>query len=1117
LNSRYLKPVRHIWFVYVFLTLNFFYPDNSQAQPEIIRFQHLTSVNGLSQNSVNCIFQDYRGFIWLGTDEGLNRYDGYNFKVYKYHPSDSACLSNNKIIKIFEDSHKNLWIGTTEGLNLYRRNRDSFTVYKKNAADSNSLIDNRIRDIFEDSNQRLWIGTQGGLELFDPDVGSFRHFRHDPVDSGTISNNVIFSINEDRQKRLWIGTHHGLNRFVETENQFVRYITGTPGNGRAPNFGIYTIYLDMLGDIWLGTVGGLYRYNMEQDDLELVPMVNSAGIVFPSSTIMSIVADSINNIWMGTTGGLYRFDRQQKKFEHFVHQAENPRSISDNHILSLFVDRIGLLWIGTSQGVNKYDSWTSFFCYYRQAGDSGDGQTDYQVTDLVQDAGGEIWIGTGHGLQRKKNDSADFILYDAYAHNTNSLSADNIYTLYCDKDNNLWIGTSDGLNKYVPQSDRFERYIIGANEPASRRLNFIYSILQGYDGKFWLGTFGGLIKFDPHDNTYQVFQHKDNDPTSISNNAIITVFEDSDSLLWIGTQDGLNYFNSATAEFRSYRNDPARATSISANYITVIREDSTGKLWIGTSGGGLNCLDKKEGNFTRYDEKSGLPNSVIYNILADDSSDFWVTTISGLVRFNPYELNPSFRVFDISDGLPADEFTINSGTKARTGELYLGTRQGFFHFLPQNIKQRRITPPVVLTQFNLFNQPVTVGAVPVWESEQINLTYQDNVFSFEFAALDYAVPHKNILAYKMEGFDHYWTETEGHKNFAAYTNLNPGKYAFKVKGSNSDGFWNEQGTTIKVIITPPFWSTWWFRIICLLFLAAAVLLVFKIRTQSIRQHNRELQQINSRLNNEIKERQHAEAEIQQLNKELEQRVSDRTQRLEEINKELETFTISVSHDLRAPLRSIESFSQILQEDYIKQLDDSGKDYLTRIRSSAVRMSGLINDLLKLSRVARNEICKEDVNLSHIAFSIINDFQKTYPDRKVDTRIEQDLVACCDPQMIRVLMHNLIDNAWKFTSTRPQAFIEFGRLPAANMDAAGTDNVNIYFVRDNGVGFDMKYYEKLFSPFQRLHKVSEYAGAGIGLAIVKRIIGRHNGKVWGESHLDRGSTFYFQILSKKSCV
>ena len=289
-----------------------------------------------------------------------------------------------------------------------------------------------------------------------------------------------------------------------------------------------------------------------------------------------------------------------------------------------------------------------------------------------------------------------------------------------------------------------------------------------------------------------------------------------------------------------------------------------------------------------------------------------------------------------------------------------------------------------------------------------------------------------------------------------------------------------------------------------------IFLVFKLRTHSIRQHNKELQQINSRLNSEIKERQQAEAEIQQLNQELEQRVLDRTKRLEEINKELETFTISVSHDLRAPLRSIESFSQILQEEYIKQLDDNGKDYLSRIRSSAIRLSGLIDDLLKLSRIARNEIRKEDVNLSHIAHSIIKDFQTTYPERQVDIRIEQDLIACCDPQMIRIVLQNLIDNAWKFTRTRQQACVEFGRMPAANPDKADTDHEYVYFVRDNGVGFDMKYYEKLFSPFQRLHKVSEYAGAGIGLAIVKRIISRHDGKVWGESHLDRGATFYFQI-------
>jgi len=312
----------------------------------------------------------------------------------------------------------------------------------------------------------------------------------------------------------------------------------------------------------------------------------------------------------------------------------------------------------------------------------------------------------------------------------------------------------------------------------------------------------------------------------------------------------------------------------------------------------------------------------------------------------------------------------------------------------------------------------------------------------------------------------------------------------------------------QVIIDSLLWSNWWFRILIMLFTVGAIILIFSIRTQAIRRYNRDLQQINSRLNEEIKERQHAEAKIQQLNQELEKRVIERTQQLEDINKELETFTISVSHDLRAPLRSIESFAQILLQDYDAHLDNTGKDYLNRIHRSALRLAGLINDLLKLSRAARLDLRKENVNLSHIVNAILGEYHALYPNRQVECKVEKDIIAFSDPQLIRIVLQNLIDNAWKFTNTLQNALIEFGRLSLSLNPSA--EQRNVYFIRDNGVGFDMKYYDKLFMPFQRLHKESEYSGAGIGLVTAKRILKRHGGTIWGESKTELGTTFYFQI-------
>jgi PAS domain S-box-containing protein len=815
-----------------------------------IQFERISIESGLSQSSVLCIYQDSMDFLWFGTYEGLNRYDGYTFKVYKNDPENPFSLSNNNIEAIIEDHLGVLWIGTEDGLNRFDREKEQFIRYKNNPNDPGSLSNNYVRSIYEDRSGILWIGTQGGgLNQFDRKKDKFIHYINNPSNPKSLSQNNVLSILEDRHGRLWIGTDYGLNYFDRETKEFTRYVND-PQNPHSisPN-GVWRIYEDRSGNLWIGTWGGgLNRFDPQKNRFVRYQNNPNDPNSLSNNIVRSIHEDRSGNLWIGTYGGgLSRFVAGSQggdngRFIHYQNNPQDPTSLSGNSVLSIFEDQLGILWIGTNfNGINKYNLGKRQFVLYKNHPNDVNSLSMNTINTIYEDSEGMIWIGTnGGGLDRLDRKKIRFTHYVYNPQDPNSLSNNMIRSVYEDRYNRLWIGTENGLNYFNRKKGKFIRYQNDSNNPHSISNNNAWSIYEDWAGNLWVGTFGGgLNRFDYAKGEFTRYVHDQNDPKSISDNFIWTMYEDSSGIFWIGTlTGGLNRFDPEKGTFFHYQSDYQNSYSISDNKVICLYEDRTGTIWLGTSNG-LNKFDRNAGTFRRYSESDGLPNNSVQGILEDDHGNLWIGTNHGLSKFNP--TTGRYKNYFENYGLQGNEFSTNACFRSRSGEMIFGGVHGFNIFHPDSIIDDPSLPKVVITDFQIFNKPVAIGenaegrtilAKSISDCNEIHLSYKDNVFSFEFAGLHYVSPKGNLYAYMMEGFEKEWNYTDANRRFVTYTNLPGGTYTFRVKASNNQGRWNEKGTSIRVIITPPFWETIWFYGLLIIVLGAIVYWVFQWRVQA---------------------------------------------------------------------------------------------------------------------------------------------------------------------------------------------------------------------------------------------------------------------------------------------
>jgi len=736
-----------------------------------ISFNHLTVEDGLSQNSVYCIFQDTKGFIWFGTQDGLNRYDGYNIKVFKNIADDSTSLNDNFIFSIYEDLSGILYIETQSGaFHRYNPRSESFQIVIKDSIDlTKAKVSSVLAQLQEDPGI-TWTGGLGkgtGLERLNTITGQKTTFKHNPADPSSISDDKVYSVYRDRSGNLWVGTSNGLDRLDELTDKFLHY-----RNDQNNPFSI--------ADNW----------------------------VWP------IFEDSRGNLWIGTNkGGLSMFDRNSERFYNFKNTPNDPTSISDNSIFSIYEDRGGVIWIGTDKGgVNYFHPLAQQFVHYTNEPGNKNSISDNIVSSILVDRIGNYWIGTRKGgLNKLDPKKGDFSHFKHDPSNSNSVSSNTVQCLLQDRSGILWIGHfGRGLDALDLKSGKFTHYSHNPSDNNSISDNVIYSLAEDEIGNIWIGTYrGGLNKFDRSTGKFKRFQSKENDSTTISSNAAWSIVFDEKDDLWIGTfGGGINVFNLRNQSFRYFKNDPNDLTSISDDSIIRIFKDSKGNIWVGSTKG-LSRYLRESKSFRNYNEKDGLANNFVFGIVEDDKGNLWISTNNGLSKFNPKE--ETFKNYYYEDGLQGNEFNQNAYAKDnKSGRILFGGSNGFNVFHPDSITANNFVPPIVFTDYLRYNtddeegKPIIEKGIS--ERDSILLTYKDNIVSFDFAALSYYNNYMNQYRYKLEGFNENWIQL-GNNHTVTFTNLSPGDYNLRVIGSNNDGIWNEDGASLFIEVTPPWWRT----------------------------------------------------------------------------------------------------------------------------------------------------------------------------------------------------------------------------------------------------------------------------------------------------------------------
>ncbi len=824
-----------------------------------LRFEHLTIDDGLSQNAGLALLQDSQGYLWIGTQDGLNRYDGYQITQFKHDPDNPASLSHNSVIALYEDRNGFIWIGTWGGgLNRYDPATQQFTRYVPDPANPDSISHPIVTDIIQDEQGVYWVATFGGLDRLDPATGTFTHFRHDPANPASLSSDALSVILPTTDGKLWIGTGAfstlgtGLNLF-DPASASVQRIAQTGDCLASPN--IADILPAPDGSLWIAyggygvSGGGLDRYNPKTGACAHFDNAQTFGNQIADNNFTDLAFDRDGALWAaGWSGGLWRMD-SDGQFSGIRHNPSDPESLSSNNTFTVLPDRSGVIWVGTlSAGINKLNLDTLQFRTYRHDPSNPKSLPGNHISSFAETSDGTIWLGSiENGLVRFDQASGEFTPFRHDPANPASISGDMVLTIFADPDDTLWVGTlGSGLNHFDPRTGTFTRYQNDPADPQSLLENQVTSLIRDREGRLWVGTFAGLARLDPGASGFV------NYPMPAAPVSFGLVGDE----LWAGTWGGGLYrldlsdpanLDPVKAAFSTLKHDPTSPNSLSDDGVWTILQTPDGMVWLGSMAG-LNRYDPQTEQFKIYTEKNGLANASIMGILRDSRGLLWLTTNHGVVQFDPQA--ETFVTYEKSDGLQGNEFNSNAYFQSRSGDFYVGGVSGFSVFDPLSLRQNELPPPVVITDFSIFNTPQ-----PFNPAETIRLNYDQNFISFEFAALDFHDPRRNQYAYKLEGFDKDWVQA-GARNYASYTNLPGGDYTFRVRAANSDGVWNEDGANVKLTVTPPFWQTWPFRLGLLLGAVLLVVAGFQWRVRAVREQNTQLQQM-------IDEQKRAEAELRE--------------------------------------------------------------------------------------------------------------------------------------------------------------------------------------------------------------------------------------------------------------
>ena len=1115
------------------------HPLSVSSRPELW-FEHLSLAEGLSQSSVYAILQDKHGFLWIGTEDGLNRYDGYRFTHYRHDPTNPRSLSANLVQILYEDRDGTLWVGVENGgLNAYDRKTESFTRYQSDFNDDRNvpqktgikregLGSNFLRGICEDVSGTLWIATTNGLNTFNKRTGKWGRMCSDPnnpTGTGSLSHNHLNALLLDRDGMIWLGTWgKGVNRINPKTGIITRFDSKSPSNALINDF-VTALFQDSDGDIWVGTAGGVSLLNLASGTSTHFANSPEKPNVLGGNMIRSFWQDGGGTFWIAAEqGGVTLLDKKTGHTENYRHEPTNAASLSNDNIRCIFRDKQGALWLGAmGGGLNKFDPFARKFVSYRQEINNPFSLNNNVVRAILEDECGTVWVGTeGGGLSKFDPFTKKFTAYCHQSGNARSISHDIVRGIVNDKKRGvLWIATAGGgLNRFDPKRGIFTAYRANASKAYSISSDVVRPLLLNDDGTLWVGTENGLNHFDPSTERFTAYHSDPNDNRSLTFESVLTLYKDRSGTLWVGTLQGLNRFDPASGTFTQFTHNMNDAHALQSGNIRSMVEDNKGRFWVGTWGGGLHLFDRTTGRCEVFREKDGLPNDAVYGILQDNAGSLWLTTNNGLARFNPDER--TFRTYDADDGLQSNEFNSGAYHAGESGRFYVGGVNGLSVFTPARIADNTTPPPVVITGFKKFNKPVQLWQDLTTEPE-LTIPYDDNFFSIEFAALNFTNARKNRYLYKLEGFDKRWIDA-GTSREAAYTNLDPGVYTFRVKACNNDGHWNDRGARLHIRILPPWWMTIWFRAGIVLGFVGTGGAWFWARWRRVHYQKRELERLVGERTEQLQE---SNIELSQANEEIQQHIQTvseqaweiatmntqlnaRNQELERLNTEKNEFLGIAAHDLKNPLTSIVLLAEMIQ--YQHEVLDSAQlmEKVSKIELTAMRMRDIIADVLDVNALESGALTlyPAEFDAVFLVKDILEEYQERAAEKSITLHVEspQDLevLIFADFTKTHEVLENLVSNAVKYSPHGKNVVVRIH------------DDVSESFVRievqDEGPGISDEDMKRLFGKFVRLsaQPTGGEHSTGLGLSIVKKMVEAMQGRVWCESEFGVGASFIVEL-------
>jgi len=1097
------------------------------SEAPVLRFEKLGVEDGLTQGDVSSIIQDKRGFIWMGTQSGLHRYDGHEFKVFASHPFDSTSLSSSRINSIYETSNGDLWVTTLGGLNRLNPTTGKAVHYKNDPADSTSISTNDAKKVFESSNGDLWVGTEGfGLNrMRKGEDGIFAKYMHDPEDAASsIGSNWVLDISEDQDGYIWVGTAHGLSRIDPKTDSIVTYIHfrgHTTFAGDSVNVNALHIPSDNNKIMWLATGHGLVRFNRETGKYQRFLMEANERVGNSKNSFRGITPDpnDPNVLWLASLEGIGRFDMRTQQFTRYRHDPKDKNSVSSNFIFTLFVDRSGMMWAGTSiQGVNKFNPGAVNFNHIKSDPDNPSSLAPGFVWGIHEDKEGSLWVatvGNPHYLTRFNARSEEITRYQHDPNNTNTLLPARFNVFVEDELGGFWVGGPGGLNLFDRTTGKVKRFLREPGNKNRGRNNIrALALVPGDPNKLWVGSGGGLDLLDTRTGVYTNVSLA-GDSTQ-QNRIVWSLLQDSQGSLWIGSALGLMKMNSSGVVSLISVHNPKDIKTISDNRILSMleRNKEPGILWLANTEWGLDRLDTRTGLITHISKEDGLPNNTVYGILEDDQGTLWMSTNNGISNYDPD--TKQVRNYGLSDGLLALEYNAFAFSKGKGGRMYFGNSEGVTAFTPALLRKNARPPQVVITDVKLFNKSITAGVdTPYLRSssaeDKLTLEYDQNELTIEYVALHFGNAEKNRYAYQLEGFDENWVDA-GIKRTATYTNLPSGEFIFKVKAANSDGVWNEQGVSFILRVLPPWYRTWWAYALLGFLLIGGIFAIDRIQRQRLLQKEREITQ--QRELKQAKEIEKAYTELKATQSQLIQ--SEKMASLGEL-------TAGIAHEIQNPLNFVNNFSEVNSELIAEMKEEIAKGNLEEVKTIAnnidenekkiifhgKRADGIVKGMLQHSRSSSGVKELTDINALadeylRLAYHGLRAKDKSF-NASMKTEFDESLgKVSVVPQDIGRVILNLITNAFYAVYEKKKQDLA-GYEPMVTVSTQREGDKVLISVKDNGNGIPQKVLDKIFQPFFTTKPAG--AGTGLGLSMSYDIVTKaHNGEIKVNTKEGEGTEF-----------